>query len=66
MQNWQPINHKLSFKALCKKVASLFMILGAGKKQGLMVIDITNVILEIGKLYWYLIKLSNRQTLKIF
>ena len=39
-------NKELSFKELCKKVATLFMILGARRKQALMTIDVSNIVFE--------------------
>ena len=42
-------NSKLTFKQLCRKLAVLFMLLGARRKQALLTIDIANVIVETDK-----------------
>ena len=40
---------ELTFKQLCRKTAVLFMLLGARRKQELLAIDITNVVLQTDK-----------------
>ena len=42
-------NSELIFKQLCKKIAVLFMLLGARRKQALLAIDIANVIAQTDK-----------------
>ena len=39
-------NSELTFKQLCPKIAVLFMLLGARRKQALLAIDIENVIIR--------------------
>ena len=41
-------NSELTFKQLCRKIAVLFMLLEARRKQALLVIDISNVIVQTG------------------
>ena len=40
-------NNELTFKQLCRKIAVLFMLLGARKKQALLAMDVANVIVQI-------------------
>ena len=42
-------NSELTFKQLCRKIAVLFMLLEARRKQALLVIDISNVIVQTGR-----------------
>ena len=42
-------NSELTFKQLCRKIAILFMLLGARRKQALLGIDIANVIVQTDK-----------------
>ena len=42
-------NGELTFKQLCRKIAVLFMLLGARRKQALLAIDIANVIVQTDK-----------------
>ena len=42
-------NSELTFKQLCRKIAVLFMLLGARRKQALLAIDIANVIVQTDK-----------------
>ena len=40
---------ELTFNQLCRKIAVLFMLLGARRKQKLLVLDIANVIVQTNK-----------------
>ena len=42
-------NSELTFKQLCRKIAVLFILLGARRKQVLLAIDIANVIVQTDK-----------------
>ena len=42
-------NSELTFKQLCRKIAVLFMLLGARQKQALLTVDIANVIVQTDK-----------------
>ena len=44
-----PPYSKRDFKCLCKKLVTLFLILGAGRKQALASVTIENVIQEHDK-----------------
>ena len=42
-------NSELTFKQLCRKIAVLFMLLGAWRKQAILAIDIANVFVQTDK-----------------
>ena len=46
--NMRP-NSELIFKQLCRKIATLFMFLGARRKKAVLAVDIVNVIVQTNK-----------------